>query len=808
MGEKKGENSMVAEQIQRNVYHNGKWDWKKELETNEYLNPIQAKIIERLHDPNFQPFRIDEAFVDKYRKVKPPFGFGGFGELVYMRTYSRIMDDGKNELWTDTTERVINGTYNLQKRWIQERGLEWSDYKAQGSAQEMFDRMFHMKFLPPGRGIWAMGSEITEERGLYAALNNCAFVSTENIKEELSLPFKFLMDMSMLGVGVGFDTKGAGQLMVKGPDYRREPDKFIIPDTREGWVESVGRLVESYFLGINPSEFNYDLVRPVGNLIGGFGGKSSGPEPLEELHQSLETTLTAQIGRPLGSRAIVDIQNLIGKCVVAGNVRRTAEIALGEPGDEEFLNLKNYDRNPERAAYGWTSNNSVFAELGMDYHEVAERIRANGEPGLIWLENIRQFGRMNGIPDYKDHRAKGCNPCVEQSLEDKELCNLVETFPNNHESKEDFLRTLKFAYMYAKTVTLGETHWPETNRVLLRNRRIGCSISGVAQFAVDRNLGELREWLKEGYDTVQHYDEVYSDWMTVPKSIKTTSVKPSGTVSSVAGATSGMHWPISEYCIRRMRLSNKSELIQPIRDAGYPVEEDSYDASSLVVEFPVHIGEGIRGEDEVSMWEQFEMVSFLQENWSDNQVSSTIKFNPDLRIDTATGINELEELRRLTRRQFGLTELTRRGKMNEEYGRYLNAVEIAESNPDKLNSRQKELIDSVKKKYFMMTTSDLARKSELEAKLAKSEADEIEHALDHFQYSLKGISMLPNETNIYVQAPYEPISKEEYTRRAGEVKEIDFSEIRNSKSTPDKFCSNDVCELKAEQGSLVKENGN
>ncbi len=222
------------------------WDWKKELRTNKYMSPIQRKIITRLHDPDYQRFEIDDSFVDKYRRVKPPFGFNGFGELVYKRTYSRIMPDGRNEEWVDTVNRVVNGAYNLQKRWIQDRGLEWSDYKAQESAQEMFDRMFKMKFLPPGRGIWAMGSEITEERGLYAALNNCAFVSTENLAEKLSKPFRFLMDMSMLGVGVGFDTKGAGEMFVRGPDYRRGKERFVIPDTREGWVESTGRIIDSY----------------------------------------------------------------------------------------------------------------------------------------------------------------------------------------------------------------------------------------------------------------------------------------------------------------------------------------------------------------------------------------------------------------------------------------------------------------------------------------------------------------------------------------------------------------------------------
>ncbi len=720
-----------------------KWDWQQEIQENKYLSPIQKRIIERLHDPSYKKFSLDESFVNKYSKLKAPFGFNGFGELVYMRTYSRIKENGYNEQWNETVERVVNGTYNLQKRWIQERGLEWSDHKAQRSAQEMYDRMFHMKFLPPGRGIWSMGSEITEERGLYAALNNCAFVSTENIKDDLAKPFKFLMDMSMVGVGVGFDSKGAGKIFVKGPDYRRPTEKFIIPDTREGWVESIGRLIESYFLGISPIKFDYSQLRVAGELINGFGGKSSGPKPLSELHNNLEKTLKRDVGRPISSRTIVDMQNMIGMCVVAGNVRRTAEIALGYADDETFLDLKNYKLNPERARYGWTSNNSIFAKLGMNYHEVAERIRNNGEPGLIWLENIQKFGRLLEPPNNKDHRAKGVNPCVEQSLEPYEICDLVETFPMNNKNLEDYLRTLKFSYLFAKTVTLGETHWPETNRVLLRNRRIGNSISGIQQFIAKDGLDVFKKLTQEGYDEIQKWDNIYSEWLAVPKSIKTTSIKPSGTVSSVAGATPGMHWPISEYYIRRMRLSKQSELIKPLKKAGIPIHNDLDDKSSLIVEFPVHVGKDIRNEEKVSMWEQFEMVSFIQKYWADNQVSATIKFNPDLNE------KEKEELSKL------------------------------------INKKSK-------------SKSDLEKIVSLNMKQARSEADQIEPALNHFQYGLKGISLLPKKEEIYEQPPFEKISKEEYLERSKNIKPIDFSGIKNEKALGERFCNNDTCEENAE----------
>jgi len=577
-----------------------------------------------------EKFTLSEKFINKFKRKKPPFGFNGLGELVYMRTYSRIKEDGKNERWWETVRRVVEGTYTMQKNWIDSHQLGWNPWQAQRSAQDMYERIFTMKFLPPGRGLWAMGTAVTEKKGLYAALNNCAFVSTGTIKEDYSKPFCFLMDASMLGVGVGFDTKGAGEIIVKGVDIKRDKQIYQIPDTREGWVESLKLLLESHFHGTAPIEFDYSKIREAGIPIKGFGGVSSGPEPLREVHSSIDEVLKENSGEPISVTTIVDIMNLIGKCVVAGNVRRTAEIVFGDPFDEEYLDLKNYKVNPHREQYGWTSNNSVYAELGMDYTETAKRIVDNGEPGFAWLHNMRKYSRMKNGGDWKDHRVAGGNPCLEQSLESYELCCLVETFPNNHDSLEDYQRTLKYAYLYAKTVTLGRTHWSETNRVMLRNRRIGCSVSGVAQFITNRGLDEFRDWLEKGYDTIQEWDNQYSDWFAVPNSIKTTSVKPSGTVSLLAGATPGLHYPESRFYIRRIRLSKHSELIEPLTKAGYKTEPAfGSEDTTMVVEVPVDVGEGIRTASELSIWEQFGLAAFLQRHWADNQVSCTVTFDPD-----------------------------------------------------------------------------------------------------------------------------------------------------------------------------------
>lgn len=573
-------------------------------------------------------FKLTDNFINSYRHKKPPFGFNGLGELVYLRTYSRIKENGENERWWETVQRVVEGTFGMQKRWIEQHRLGWNAMKAQKSAQEMYDRIFNMKFLPPGRGLWAMGTDIVEKRGLAMALNNCAFVSTRTLYEDRAKPFCFLMDVSMLGVGCGFDVKGAGTVGVIEPS--KATYTYVIEDTREAWVDSLKLLIESYLDGSKTVNFDYSKIRPVGLLIKGFGGLSSGPEPLKEMHESIRDVLSinaAVTNKGITVTTIVNIMNLIGKCVVAGNVRRTAEIVFGDANSDEYLNLKNYKLNPKRESFGWTSNNSIFCELGMDYTKAAERTKVNGEPGYAWLENMQGYSRMNNGKDNKDHRVAGGNPCLEQSLESYEVCNLVETFPNNHDSIEDYIVTLKYAYLYAKTVTLGETHWPETNRVMLRNRRIGCSMSGIAQFVTNRGLHQLKDWCEVGYKAIERYDEIYSDWLAIPKSIKRTSVKPSGTVSLLAGATPGIHFPENNFYIRRMRLGKNSDLVPPLIEAGYKVEPCyGSEDSTVVVEIPVKIGDNMRTIRDVSLWEQLALAAFMQRYWADNQVSCTVTF--------------------------------------------------------------------------------------------------------------------------------------------------------------------------------------
>jgi adenosylcobalamin-dependent ribonucleoside-triphosphate reductase len=575
--------------------------------------------------PIEQRFKLADSFIEKYKSEKPKFGFGGLGEFVFMRTYSRIKpQDGKNEAWYETVKRVVEGIYTIQKQHIEDYRLGWNQVKAQKSAQEMYDRIFNFKMLGSGRAFWALGTDIVMVRGLTESLYNCSFISSSTIKENPSDPFMNAMDFLMLGVGVGFDTRGAGKVIVKEP--KDNPETYVITDDREGWVKSVGLCIDSFFGG-NNYEFDYSLIRKAGEPIRTFGGVSAGHKPLKQLHETIRESLSKNIGKPITETCIADIINSIGVAVVSGNVRRSAELLVGS-NSEEFLDLKNYKKNKERSKIGWASNNSIIAEVGMDYLHLVDRISDNAEPGVLWLSNMQKFGRMRADEENnKDKRVIGVNPCSEVTLEDRELCNLVEIIPSNHEDIEDFKQTIKYAYLFAKTITLLNTNWAETNKVMLRNRRIGLSLTGITQFISERGMGELKNWMESGYSLIQKYDNIYSEWFAIPKSIKTTTVKPSGTLSLLAGVTPGIHFPESRYYIRRVRLSKNSPYVNVLKKSNYHIEDSNEDPeNTCVVEFPVSLGNKVKTINETTMWEQMNLASFAQENWSDNAVSVTITF--------------------------------------------------------------------------------------------------------------------------------------------------------------------------------------
>mgnify|MGYP001166849252 CR=1 FL=1 len=650
---------------------------------------------------NIRRFRLSDTFIEPYKTKEVPWG--PLGYVTYKRTYSRRLNEfdpeaSGSEEWYQTCRRVVEGMFNMQKQHVFMLGLEWNDNKAQKTAKDAYERLFNLKWTPPGRGLWMMGTKFVEERTA-AGLFNCAFRSTRDLATKGGYLFAWMMDALMLGIGVGFDTEGAGTLNIQEPQFTN--DTLVIDDSREGWVDSVHMLLDGFFFGGKVPKFDYSAIRAEGAPIGGFGGTSSGYGPLKELHDNLIEMYMKKVGEPITSVDIVDTENLIGRCVVSGNVRRSAALAMGSHDDFRYLEMKN--DSEKLMHHRWGSNNSFNAQVGMDYTWHANQSQKNGEPGYIWLNNARTRGRFKDGERFDDINVAGFNPCVEQQLEDAELCCLVETFPAKHDNLEDYLRTLKIAYLYGKTITLSNTHWPETNAKMLKNRRIGLSQSGVVQAFNKHGRREVYDWCDNAYEYVKQLDEEYSNWLCIPKSVRTTSIKPSGTVSLLNGSTPGIHFPESEYYIRRIRFGKDSAVLEPLRASGYYMEEDKYTPNTIVVEFPVHEPYFTKGKKDVSIWEQLEIAAQYQHYWADNSVSITVTFN-------------------------------------------------------------------------------------------EKEADQIKSALEMYETRLKAVSFLRYQETGYEQAPYEPITEEQYhemTKNITPVKSIANTE----EATGSKFCTNDTCTI-------------
>jgi adenosylcobalamin-dependent ribonucleoside-triphosphate reductase len=565
-------------------------------------------------------FALEPELLERYRHRPAPWGYGSLSRVVFERTYSR---DG--EAWWQTCRRVVEGMFTVLRAHCHEVGIHWDEAHAHALARTAYERLWGFRWTPPGRGLWIMGTGFLYERG-GAALNNCGFVSTRLIGDDYADPFVWMLRMTMLGVGVGFDTRGKGQVEVRAPARGR--DVHAIEDSREGWAAALRRLLDAYVgRGTLPAAWDFSRIRPRGAKLESFGGLASGPAPLREMLEALEALHEEYVGRRADACLLVDAMNLVGRCVVAGGVRRSAQIAFGDPDDRQFVALK---QDPEKVrAYRWVSNNSIFARRGMDYRAVAERTVDNGEPGYFWLDAAKRFGRLVDPENGADEGAEGSNPCVEQTLWHKELCTLVETYPANHDSLEDYLETLRVAYLYAKAVTLVPTGDPSTDAVMQRNRRVGCSMTGIVQAINRHGYRRFFDWCDRAYHAIQRLDRRYAAWLRVPRSIKTTSVKPSGTVSILAGATPGVHWEHAPHYLRRIRVAQDHPLVEICAAAGYPVEPDVYSRQTQVITFPVRVANVGRGKADVSLWEKVDLAAQMQRYWADNQVSLTAELDPE-----------------------------------------------------------------------------------------------------------------------------------------------------------------------------------
>jgi len=553
--------------------------------------------------------------------------FSTVGYITYKRTYARRLEEGnpksKTEEFTDTVERVIKAAND-------QLGCNFD-----ADEQERLRKyLMELKGTVAGRFLWQMGTDTVGRLGL-ASLQNCAFT----VIDQPVRPFTWAMDLLMLGSGVGYNIQR--QHVDKLPSVNADfsaPTRittadadFIVPDSREGWVKLLGKTLKAAFLADTNPTFTYStiLVRGRGAAIKGFGGTASGPEDLCDGIAKISNILEKRKGKKLRPIDCLDIMNIIGSIVVAGNVRRSAQIAIGDPDDVEYLLAKRWDMG-NIPSWRAMSNNSVVCNDIKDLHEYFwDGYEGKGEPyGLINLKLSRKIGRL-GETDYPDPDVMGYNPCAEQSLAAYETCCLAEVYLPNIESKEQLLDVCQLLYRINKHSLALPCHLKETEDIVHKNMRMGIGVTGVLQATE-----EQRSWLNETYRRLREFDFKYSHAHNFPESVKLTTVKPSGTLSLLPGVTSGCHPAYSQYMIRRIRIAADHALVQVCREHGYPVEyqrnfDGSEDHSTMVVSFPFCYPEGTKIAAEMTAIDQLEVVKWLQANWSDNSVSCTVYYRKE-----------------------------------------------------------------------------------------------------------------------------------------------------------------------------------
>jgi hypothetical protein len=458
-------------------------------------------------------------------------------------------------------------------------------------------------------------------------LNNCYYTNIETIED-----FEFLFDMLMLGGGVGYSVERAKihdlpkvKAGVEITHERTNDADIIVPDSRHGWSRMLHAVLKSYFETGKSFSYSTILVREFGAKLKTFGGTASGPGALIDGLKDICGVLDNRVGKKVRSVDVLDICNIIGRIVVSGSSRRSAQIAIGDPDDMLFLRAKNWGTG-NVPAWRSSSNNSIYAD---SFDEVMPELwkgyDGSGEPyGLVNRKLARKVGRLG--ESKADNSVEGFNPCAEIALGDGESCNLATIFLPNIDSLKEALEISQLLYKTQKMVTQLDYPFEKTTNVVRKNARLGQSITGVLQCS-EKQL----KWLPMIYEFLDELDKKESEKMGLPRSVRLTTIQPSGTLSLLPGVTPGIHPSYAKFYIRRVRFRSTDPLVDTCRQRGYKVQYDvgldgREDHTSYVVEFPCMSPEGAILAADMTAVDQLEWVKRMQTDWADNCVSVTVYY--------------------------------------------------------------------------------------------------------------------------------------------------------------------------------------
>lgn len=652
--------------------------------------------------------------------------WGPIGKDIYLRTYSRLKQDGTQETWKDTVLRVVDGNLALVNRKFHEPN----------EREKLLDLIYNMNMIPAGRHLWVSG--VPGRQFLY----NCH--SAGFSRKDFTAHFTFTFEELMKGGGVGSNYSNkyiemyppvfskVNLHIVCNPDHPNldefrtllstefdhyAQERLVVDDSREGWSVTLQEVLLAAWHGKDsPLIVDLSMLRERGALLKSFGGKSSGPGPLVLMLKRVADILNSKVGKKLTSLDMMTIDHELATCVVSGNIRRSARMSIKYWADPDILEFVQCKRNAESH---WSTNISVevdekyFQALrrGEDrarsvLKEVSKSMYKNGEPGF-WNSSAAAVGEV----EYPFTT----NPCGEISFEQFENCNLghinLERYSDNDDGAKEAFRLMT---RFLVRATFGDVLNPYQKAVQDRNRRIGVGFFGFHPWLVYQGVTfsgchhnkEIRNKLKSFRHTCRDEARRYAFQLRIPEPIKVTTIAPTGTISLLPGTTSGCQPIFARYYKRLVNYDANDSNLAGLAKEGHPMEDSRYTANTKVVTFfckdPLVAECERRGVDltlvedqqEIEVSDHLAVQAMLQDEYADNSISYTINFQeknvkveeieaslkihlPHLKGTTLMPENDSRPqtpFQRITRAEFEEAEKKGIGKVSDKEMECLNGV--------------------------------------------------------------------------------------------------------------------------------------
>jgi ribonucleoside-triphosphate reductase len=541
-----------------------------------------------------------------------------YQEFIYKSRYARWLDDKKRrENWDETVRRYLD--------FIGQHLVKKHNYTIDDRLYErLFKAIYNLQTMPSMRSMMTAGSALQRDN---TSGYNCAYLPIDDPKS-----FDEAMYILLCGTGVGFSVERQYiSKLPEVPEHLYDSDTtVVVHDSKEGWAKAYRQVIALLYSGEIP-RWDVSKVRPAGARLKTFGGRASGPGPLEDLFRFTIAKFRGATGRKLNSLEAHDILCKIGEVVVVGGVRRSAMISLSNLTDDRMRKAKSgswWELEGQRAL----SNNSVayteVPDVGAWLQEWTSIYQSkSGERGIFSrvaaVKQVKSTGRRDASHEF------GTNPCSEIILRPYQFCNLSEVVIRSDDTLETLLEKVELAAILG-TFQSTLTHFPYLRKIWQKNteeeRLLGVSLTGIMDNVLTNgkggNLPELLEILKK---RVIEVNERLATDIGIPASTATTCVKPSGTVSQLVDSASGIHARHSLYYIRSVRADNKDPLTQFLKDAGVPHEPDVMKPQNTTVfYFPVKAPEGSVTRNDMTAIEQLELWKTYQLHWCEHKPSVTI----------------------------------------------------------------------------------------------------------------------------------------------------------------------------------------